>query len=1122
MASVTCFCYLVFGPCGGGQRIAKADQMLNAAEQGQGTGMQVLGNTVTRMPTVTTQNPTYYERSSSSTIYLPEILPGADPQKLQNIEDYGASMFNNPSAIKSNAMNYWYDVNQIGCRQTSIQYVGTQVTLVAYRYLEHREDKSTLAHDVPWTLQLGKFQTLGVSNRKVTRTRFDNEYDLITVIEISPFPQPRDGTFFTYNHIITDGIGGTITSYGTLNDGFATKGSVTGASRIEIRADLYRVERSYLRNPDGSPPASCPPDPPDPCVMSGVNWCDFKATGVASVVHGSASQNFGDSGVYNTVNRTMIQKYQHNPLPELSGDASVVQGLSKADALMTGTDPLAASLFGGCTGATNTSTGSVSIHEAEIHGCSGIYTGASDCQWQRKFNFVKTETKPILTVRQYCKQQDGTYIPCPISVMPNMACPGSGSPLSTCTFGYPQTWVDQIDNSTRQEYRYTPYIATNERFTWNDYQECAVGLDECKHVSSLYTITQNEIDGCDVQTLMLWDGWCQGNVTCTDYRSCVTIEDVTYCEGDPESEQKIISKMETMTYPGTHPTNAGQPVYQPMCWAGSVNQMSCSYYIGTEECYTDTQGQVHCPETDGTGFVHHEGLCTGAESLCPYFKDDCELQGLYNNDNCTYVGQECAEDASGLYSKICYSPTLVYDCGRTKTIQVPATTASAELCSSPVRCLGTECHNVRGESNADMGRAMGSLTAVEMMQNDFVCAETGQPPTDAQIQSGECSIRVFEGKRMKCKIPIGHGVGLTTDCCDEGLKAARGVNAVDYIMLAFTTVNLAKNPIVLKGLASVPGSSPVFGLFENASNLYNSATSFLKSTVTNAFTNTVEHLGFKVTSSAAEATAKEAVQTGLISGIKQKIMWSAYDTIKSVFGPELADQMFTISGGQIALNATLSMALNFISLVFTIYSLLKILAQILFPCEQDELKLGIQRKLGNCTYVGSYCAQRTLFTCIVKKKSFCCYNTPLARIIMEQARAQLGGFGSKKKPNCEGLTLSELEMINWEAIDLSEWEARLGEAGFIPQTEEAAEQRWGATNVQHLQREYGITEVPGPDGDFTKAESNQERLEPFTPTIMSGKGTLEDSKYKYVDPEQTLQYPIPQCDSNDPECIGPP
>lgn len=77
----------------------------------------------------------------------------------------------------------------------------------------------------------------------------------------------------------------------------------------------------------------------------------------------------------------------------------------------------------------------------------------------------------------------------------------------------------------------------------------------------------------------------------------------------------------------------------------------------------------------------------------------------------------------------------------------------------------------------------------------------------------------------------------------------------------------------------------------------------------------------------------------------------------------------------------------------------------------------------NCHYVGSYCSKKIKFIgCVQKKKTYCCFSSPLARIIQEQGRPQLGkGWGDPKNPDCSGFTIDEFQKLDFSKIDFSEW-----------------------------------------------------------------------------------------------------
>ncbi|MGI9303708.1 MAG: conjugal transfer protein TraN, partial [Gammaproteobacteria bacterium] len=131
--------------------------------------------------------------------------------------------------------------------------------------------------------------------------------------------------------------------------------------------------------------------------------------------------------------------------------------------------------------------------------------------------------------------------------------------------------------------------------------------------------------------------------------------------------------------------------------------------------------------------------------------------------------------------------------------------------------------------------------------------------------------------------------------------------------------------------------------------------------------------------------------------------------------------------------------LNLIMITYTVYLVLDALARLIYACELKEVQLEAKRDLKSCTYVGSYCAEDTLFGCIEKHESYCCYNSPLARIVAEQTKGVEGAYDDEEDPDCSGFTPEELAELNWEEIDLSEWVAILVDSGAIPSGAEAVD-----------------------------------------------------------------------------------
>ena len=86
----------------------------------------------------------------------------------------------------------------------------------------------------------------------------------------------------------------------------------------------------------------------------------------------------------------------------------------------------------------------------------------------------------------------------------------------------------------------------------------------------------------------------------------------------------------------------------------------------------------------------------------------------------------------------------------------------------------------------------------------------------------------------------------------------------------------------------------------------------------------------------------------------------------------------------------------------------------------------VRRGQNLCVHAGSYCSSKFLGTCLTKKESYCCFNSRLARIVNQQGRAQLGrGYGDAKSPDCSGITVEELQRLDFSRMDLSEFYAEI-------------------------------------------------------------------------------------------------
>jgi hypothetical protein len=99
----------------------------------------------------------------------------------------------------------------------------------------------------------------------------------------------------------------------------------------------------------------------------------------------------------------------------------------------------------------------------------------------------------------------------------------------------------------------------------------------------------------------------------------------------------------------------------------------------------------------------------------------------------------------------------------------------------------------------------------------------------------------------------------------------------------------------------------------------------------------------------------------------------------------------------------------------------------MMQCNETEQETASLARQGLCHEVGEYCASKFFGICLQKKKTYCCFNSKLARIIAEQGRPQLksfgpdGDWGDPKHPNCRGFTPEEFQKLDFSKIDFSEF-----------------------------------------------------------------------------------------------------
>ena len=469
------------------------------------------------------------------------------------------------------------------------------------------------------------------------------------------------------------------------------------------------------------------------------------------------------------------------------------------------------------------------------------------------------------------------------------------------------------------------------------------------------------------------------------------------------------------------------PQISNLCLAATINT-NCQFYNGSLPCFTDTYGKQQCPNNN----------------ISSTTQSDCS--SLQNNSSCGFVSETCVDGAVGPSGQ-CYLLDETYDCGYSANLSAAVSTTT-NSCTGPIQCMGNTCTKGQGQTSQDFGQAAAMLQAVQYMSMDNSCAS-----------NDPSSCTLFPGKAQTCKKAFGGYV----DCCKG---APTTVTMADYLML---TNSIQKLGFVTYDLAKSQAAG--------TTTLYNStigpaadqAGTYITQTLSTVKTNIINTLGMGGSAGEAGAvstSASETVVTTTLESFTQSMTNSIGNWVSNTFGQGAANTIFvgekggeafittiTKTGevstqqGALSLAPEISTALTVIGIAYSIYSITTMIINIIYACESSEIQLQANEHLSECHYLGTYCAQSVLGACLEQKESYCCYTSPLGRILQEQIKPQLGlSFGSAESPSCGPLTVANLQSVDWSRVDLSEWVGILTANGQLPNPNSINPQITGANS----------------------------------------------------------------------------
>jgi len=505
----------------------------------------------------------------------------------------------------------------------------------------------------------------------------------------------------------------------------------------------------------------------------------------------------------------------------------------------------------------------------------------------------------------------------------------------------------------------------------------------------------------------------------------------------------------------------------------------------------------------------------------------------------------CDSRFIGLFTDVCYNPTVAYDCGiETESVIPVIMQEKGDVCTGAMRCMGTECHrpNLSGANGAAFAQAAAGMEALNMMKMDMVCAETGTTPTST---SEACTPVVYGGAAMYCKIPIGNEIGLTPNCCEETEEAVRDNSPswIDYLKGTYLIYKISENSLVQGVLSSSDvynSTAKMFGeMAEPITNVYQSASTYITESFVEPMTASFDNLfgSFGGGGSASAAAGDIAVDSGfklseitnIIGDLEQMLLEHAYTFLEKTLGEDIAGMIIQKAGEGAAARYSLGTVASSILLVYQVYSLLKLIGHIIFACTEEEYEWAMNMKWRLCTYAGDCCNKKVLNLCVEKRKLYCCYKSIAARVIAEQiikkglVPSRTNGYRSgpngetlkKCNINCGGFTPYELAEVDWSQVDLSEWLDVLVESGLFTPRDPGSNYGVSQNSVEVTQAVGRTEDTAGQFNQDIAAVKTVEGMSQNMTQLTENTATLRDADHCYAFDERKMPYTYPECNTTD-------
>lgn len=386
----------------------------------------------------------------------------------------------------------------------------------------------------------------------------------------------------------------------------------------------------------------------------------------------------------------------------------------------------------------------------------------------------------------------------------------------------------------------------------------------------------------------------------------------------------------------------------------------------------------------------------------------------------------------------CYLKEITYNCGRDETFEETSETVETSCGSNNmvVNCEGGSCVGITPtvENTGSFARTSAILQAVDFMAQDFKCVTVdGEECTEDEQR--EHYIEIFSGARKHCHI---FDTGLTyQNCC----KNMSGVSVNNYMHDILVMSRLLSSKQALGQYADKLDPTGLSTSLNDksltaADKLNTKVNSWLDSiTGVEGGANLAQNTVMLIYINAYKGEIADAL-SNLVKKIGDKISGDVARTAGAVGAEQTQDEATKKVAEETANEAleNLASAVSIVGTVYTVYSVINMTLKLIFKCRNIDFETASDKALKKCYQIETKCKVKVFNplgkskTCADREFYFCCYNSPLARIVMQQIK-KTGQLGfSEDSKSCVGIRLDQLEQLDWSQLDLSEWTSLILEA----------------------------------------------------------------------------------------------